>query len=114
MMIFRVATIANPERSAISAAMTSIMWALPKRVSCVHSLKLAGQNSSVGTQVQLMLGSGIAGGGYRGVPLQTYLAVNMLLPFHWLYSRLLLKAAAVQLQHDLNIGASRVLRAARH
>ena len=55
-------------------------------------------------RVELLLGSGLTGAGYKGVPLQRYLLTQVALPFHWLYSRVILRAAAGQLQADGSSG----------
>ena len=55
-------------------------------------------------RVELLLGSGLTGAGYKGVPLQRYLLTQVALPFHWLYSRVILRAAAGQLQADSSSG----------
>eukprot|EP00892_Ulva_mutabilis_P011547 jgi/Ulvmu1/8765/UM048_0020.1 len=50
---------------------------------------------------EVKFGSALTGAGYRGVPLQTYMIYQALMPFHYLYSRVLLSQAAKQLTVDL-------------
>lgn len=50
--------------------------------------------------VELRFGSALPGAGYRGVPLQHWLAIQALMPFHRWYSRLLLRSAADAMQRD--------------
>lgn len=50
----------------------------------------------------IKFGSALTGAGYRGVPLQTYLMYQMLMPFHYIYSRILLAQAARQMIDDLH------------
>lgn len=56
---------------------------------------------SEGCISDIKFGSALTGAGYRGVPLQTYLMYQVLMPFHRVYSRILLAQAARQVSFDL-------------
>lgn len=48
-------------------------------------------------RAELRLGSVLGGGGYKGVPLHTVMLYRVLMPFHDMYSRVLLRSAADRL-----------------
>ena len=51
-------------------------------------------------RAELRLGSVLGGSGYKGVPLHTVMLYRVLRPFHDMYSRVLLQAAADRLALD--------------
>lgn len=57
---------------------------------------------SEGHVSEMKFGSALTGAGYRGVPLQTYMMYSLLMPFHYLYSRVLIAQTARQLASDLH------------
>lgn len=56
---------------------------------------------SEGSISEIKFGSALTGAGYRGVPLQTYMMYQLLMPFHYVYSRVLIAQTARQLAIDL-------------
>jgi hypothetical protein len=65
---------------------------------------LAIRSDSRKQQVTAVLGSALSGAGYRGIPLQSYILHQLIMPFHAIYSRLLLKHAVAQMLQDAKSG----------
>lgn len=51
-------------------------------------------------EVELLFGTALKGGGFHGLPLQSYLLVKLFMPFHLLYSWVLLSQAKATMIKD--------------
>jgi hypothetical protein len=62
---------------------------------------LSASRSADGESVTLYIGVSLAGQGYKGIPLTTYMLYQLAQPLRGLYARALLRAAADKLRTDV-------------
>lgn len=53
-------------------------------------------------EVELLFGSALQGGGFHGIPFHEYAVIQLFMPFHLLYSRVLLSQAKATMIKDAN------------